>query len=1728
MSEDALDRLCEYIGIATSYTDAFGEHIRASAATKRSLAIAMGFAAQDETAAHDTLLRLQQEDAARMLPPVMVVREGQGVEVQLRPGPELGNVLLAWRLICEDGQEFRGILSAMPAGAAQVTIPLQLSSQLPLGYHDLTVSEATGAMRVLGRMRLVICPHACHTPAQLAAGGRVWGPVVQVYALRSSDNWGVGDYSDLRRLMEVTAAQGAQFMGLSPTHALFPHEAERASPYSPSSRTWLNVLYLGIEAIADFAEHAALRARVATPEFQERLAALRATELVDYAAVGALKFEALEALYAHFRQQHLLRGTRRGRQFREFQREGGASLRLHALFEALQAHFFAQDPHVWGWTTWPEAYRDSKAAAVRRFARDHEERVEFFEYLQWQADLQLRGLCQRAESLGMQLGLYRDLAVGVNQGGSETWMQPALFALKASVGAPPEEFNLTGQDWGLPPQVPRRLRDAAYEPFVEVLRANMRNAGALRLDHVMGLMRLYWVPAGSSATEGTYVAYPLHDLLGIVALESVRQQCLIIGEDLGTVADEMRHAMASQAMLSYKPFYFERGWEGRFKPPAEWTPHALVAVSTHDLPTLRSFWNGFDLELRTKLELFPTESLRERQIQGRADDRWRLLEALTREGLLPEGLSPDPRETPEATTGLVRAIHQYLARTPSRLMGVQLEDVFGQLEQVNVPSTSEDRYPNWRRKLPLSLDDARADGRLAALSRAIESERPLLPRDAPTAEPVPPLDSAIIPRATYRLQFHKDFRFQDATAIVPYLARLGVSHVYASPYLQSRPGSTHGYDIVNHDTINPEIGSEEDFDAFCDVLREHGMQQVLDFVPNHMGVMGADNAWWQDVLEHGEASESAQTFDIDWSPPDPDMQGRLLVPVLGDHYGVVLESGELRPVFDLERGEFRIEYHGNQFPVDPREYPRVLEALQSQQVFEGEHASNLEAFRALLADFAALPPRDATQVVKRREAADACKQRLSALCKASDWVHQLVRQCAQSLAGRVGDPHSFDALDSLIRVQAWRLAHWRAAADDINYRRFFDINNLAALRMESESVFEATHATVLRWLEEGRVAGLRLDHPDGLFDPQGYYRRLQERYTERRHAAQPDEPRRALYVLVEKILADYERLPAQWDVHGSTGYDFTNLVNGLFVDTDNESRFDRIYAAFSGEKLDYDEVLYRSKLLIMMNALASELNMLTHRLHRIAKADRRTCDFTHNRLRRTLMQVTACFPVYRTYIGEAGVRSEDRRYLAWAIAAARRRSPSEDDSVLDFVHDILLGAGGDPHPAGREAILRFIGAFQQFTSPVTAKGMEDTAFYRYNRLVSLNEVGGDPRNFGISVNAFHAANQHRARFAPYTMLATSTHDTKRGEDVRARIDVLSETPGHWRLALRRWSHSNDRLRARTDGELAPSRNDEYLLYQTLLGSWPSGEGGRNTLDQAALDAYRERIHAYMLKATREAKARTSWARPDEEYERALAHFIDGLLGSPERNAFLADFLPLQQRVAEFGYYNSLAMTLLKLTVPGVPDIYQGCEHWNFSLVDPDNRRPVDHDALQTQLGALQGSHAGAGTLAAGLMDSVEDGRVKLHMVAEVLGLRRRLPQLFERGRYLSVGVQGPAAAHLVAFARYLPDRNGERNGEQLVVVLVPRLLHTLAGGDITALRDAGLWAGSFAVMPETLDTQRFRELFSQRELSFDARLRLPLDSVFAAPHSVFPFAVLVADHLADTEQPQQQERDARP
>jgi (1->4)-alpha-D-glucan 1-alpha-D-glucosylmutase len=949
------------------------------------------------------------------------------------------------------------------------------------------------------------------------------------------------------------------------------------------------------------------------------------------------------------------------------------------------------------------------------------------------------------------------------------------------------------------------------------------------------------------------------------------------------------------------------------------------------------------------------------------------------------------------------------------------------------------------------------------------------------------LSSVRLPLTTYRLQFHGRFRFEDARELVPYLDALGVTDLYASPLLSARKGSSHGYDVTDPTRLNPELGTEGEFDALAGALRERGMGLLLDIVPNHMSA-SSENRWWMDVLENGPDSSFAPFFDIDWHSPKKALERKVLLPVLGAPFGRVLENREL--VLRLEKGGFFVHYHGVKLPLAMKSYGRILahrmEVLEEN--FGPEHPSFRELWD-LISDIEHLPePADPAGAGERFQAGEEVRKTLLRLYRDRAEIRAHIDENLRVFRGVKGDPVSFDLLDRLLAEQPYWLSFWRLANEEINYRRFFAISDLISLRVEDPKVFEASHALVLRLVREGKATGLRVDHIDGLFDPMGYLAQLRSRLA----PARGKRPASPFYVVVEKILAEGEDLPAEWPVQGTTGYDFLNLANGVFVSASGSRALGETYARFLGVAQVFETMVYEKKKMIMETLFAGEMHSLGQHLGRLAEQDRYGRDLPRKELREALVEVTACFPVYRTYIRGSDISARDRRYLGKALKEATRRGTEASAPVFDFLRRVLL-LEGPSLAAGeqRGEWLRFLMRWQQFTGPIMAKGYEDTALYVYNRLTSLNEVGGEPSGTGVPVNTFHKHSAGVAARWPHTMNATTTHDTKRSEDVRARINVLSELPEEWEKRLLLWSDWNRGKKRAVGGRPVPDPGEEILLYQTLLGAWP--------LDPGEMESFPERIRSYMVKAVREAKVHTRWIRPNPEHERAVRDFVTELLVDEDCSRFRKDFLTFQAKVAYFGALNGLAQVLLKIASPGVPDFYQGAEMWDLRLVDPDNRGPVDFSLRTRLLSELAiREEQRVLPLIEEIVPAWKDGRIKLFLTSRALNFRKERRDLFLSGEYLPLQAAGGNKEHVLAFAR-------KREGSWAVTV-VPRLVARLSPPGEFPLGQKAWGTKSSLVLPEGAP-QRWRNVLTGEELNVppgSGKKILPLHAVFRH----FPVALL--------------------
>ena len=1403
MDDEPGAQLASALGLADHYIDQLGARVETSAETRNTLMTALGFPPHLRKAALAQLTQWQKGS----LPPWLVVSAFSPKKIDI--GIDL--IRAPWRLLGEN--EF------FLEGRAARTIDLP---SLEAGYYTLHVRQT--------RCLLIVAPPRCYLPPQLDdAHTKAWGLAVQAYGLRSTRNAGFGDFLDIAILAGVLAQKGASFLGLSPLHALFASDRTKISPYSPSSRLFLEPLYLALDVLG------------CEPLAQGE--ALRAPCLIDYPHVWSIKSACLEKLYARFESQGLSPAHRRLRQTR------GEALERHASFEALSEHFHAQGL-MWA-GVWPPTYAHAQAHDVAAFQRAQEKRIAFHVWLQLLAEEQLAAAARAAKDSGMAIGLYRDLAVGADRYGSEVWSNRQRYVRDVSVGAPPDLLGPLGQSWGFPPFHPLALQMEDFAPFRELLAANMRHCGALRMDHAFQLTRLFLVPDGAPARDGGYLHYPFEAMLAILRLESQRHGCMVIAEDLGTGPAGFSERIMQDGILSSRILSFERYADGAFKVPQDYPSYALAAMTTHDLPTFRGWRHGFDIDLRATFGVFSErEARREHGLRREDQKRWHA--ALAREAI-PSDLTNDVAAHNDAL--------RFLAHTPSLLLGVQNEDALDEINQPNLPGVFSGP-PNWRRRMSETIEAAARDnGPYARLGALMAQEsRSARPRQARLA--------ADPPIATYRLQLNHTYTFAQAQAALPYLKSLGISHLYVSPIQTSRTGSLHGYDIVDPQQINPELGGLKAFLDFSQTLHAMGLKLIVDIVPNHM-TTDADNPFWWSVLLQGRASDYARVFDIDWARG----QDKIVLPVLRSPYGEALRGGDFKIAYNKDERSATLHYFDHVFPI---------------------------AFDALDEDLVLYPQTPAR-------------------------------------------------LHALLERQHYRLASWRLCASDLNYRRFFEINNLVGVRVEDEHVFELTHRALLDLIAQGHIDGLRVDHIDGLADPARYLALLQKQVG-------PGFP-----IYVEKILGRDEAL-RDWPVAGTTGYDALNEIDGVLLDQRARAPIESFYREVIDPQSSAS-ALQHAKLEILEGSFGSELTAFVQHLGELAAREIETRDLSALALRRALCALIVALPVYRIY----GAETDDQRSLDHAEMDARAGIATADHDALAFLLHLLRD------PAEAQTRVRF----GQLTGPVMAKGLEDTFYYRHAPFLVLNEVGGSPDKFGFSVDAFHEANRLRTEYWPASLVATATHDTKRGEDSRARLLALTAVPEHF---LQNGRHFL---------QLVPdmAAGDAWLLFQSLIGAWPLDE-------QADLEP---RMAQFLRKALREARLRSSWADPDEAYEDLCLQRLRHVLADGEARELISEMVGAVQWA---GILNGLARTILKLTLPGVPDFYQGTELWDFALVDPDNRRPVDYAAREALLQAHQNTRPQQ------LLADWRDGAIKQWLIAKLLALRARHQSLFAFGAYEANGSPG--------------------------------------------------------------------------------------------------------------------------
>jgi (1->4)-alpha-D-glucan 1-alpha-D-glucosylmutase len=1600
-------------------------------------------------------------------------------------------------------------------GSTYLCFAASFDQKIPFGYHQLNVKvpeDESIPSQFNQDASLIVAQGKAFSPETIEGERRFWGAHVHLPSVSSKRNWGIGDLTDLKMLVRWAAEQGAGLIHLDSLQVI-QDELESEPTPAFSSRYYINPLFIDVETVADFVESEDAQRLVLAPSFQQKLAAFRVSLGQSYADIWAAKLQILEALFQRFRQHHVKINSPRAQAFRNFQYAGGKRLAAYGLFEALNEQFRPIKSEKKGFAKWPAEYLDPSSEQVQAFAEKNRERVEFFKYLQWVAEVQLMAAGQESYDRRLPIGLCATVAYGSTAYGADVWIDQLLFAVDLKKR---DVHRVVWKDLPYSAVLPEQLLVEGYQPFVQVLRSSMRFAGGTSLEDALEFQTVTWESEGLPELELAYSRQVTHDLLAISVLESHRQRCALIArhhynkaaltpvEDIGSPE--------SLGFMTRRSLYLEKDEWSSFRDLSSIPAESLLSFGSREIPSLAVFWLGQDVAA-IKLDGANAKETRQRLIEERVLERAALLRFLEQNECLPEGLTTDPASVTEITPEFVSAVYECLAKSPAKLVVFSLEDVaIGEPGGKAVGTVYDANFPA-RHSLP--LEEFVSDERLKNLIAALTGERGAFTHVAAARARDEATHQTIIPTGTYRFQFNKEFPLRRAVQLIPYLAHLGVSHCYASPLLKANPGSMHGYDIVNHKELNPEIGSPDELDHFVKELKRHGLGLILDIVPNHMGI-GAFNPWWMDVLENGPASLYADYFDIDWHPVNKELYGKVLLPILGEPYGRVLEGGQLRIELNSGKGSLLLRYYDHIVPLNPVSYPTVLgRRLNVLNERFGAENPDVSEYMSIITAFQHLPnhiePVGFSERIREKKTQ---MRRLSALVQRNPKIREFIEQNLADFDVKPGDSAALGRLHNLLEAQAYRLAFWRVSSDEINYRRFFDVDSLAAIRTEDARVFNEMHELVFEWVKSGKVDGLRIDHPDGLFDPAQYFIDLQSSCAGLFGTNyDPDEElppsKLPIYIVVEKILAPFEHLEQDWKVAGTVGYEFLNAVNDLLIENENKAAFTSIYEEFIGTRVDYEELKRRCKVLILDTLLASELNVLSHRLHQIAQSSWFFRDLTLNSLRAGLREVLSHFPVYRTYVQPGKVDKIAKQYIDWAVGLARKRSTVLHSNVYDFVRQVLTleildkaqeySSDNDPEEFIK-AVQTFAMKFQQFTGPVMAKSVEDTAFYRFNRFVGLNEVGGEPDKFGGSLAGFHHQNTFRQQNHPYEMLSTSTHDTKRSEDVRARLAVLSELPEIWREKVTNWSRINRSRKVQLDDEPAPDANDEYLIYQTMLGVCPIN------LNLETIASFAGRVEQYILKAAKESKRHTSWLNQNQGYENALSSFVQKALSETNKNPFLEDFLAFRSLIAPFGLLNSLVQTLLKTTCPGVPDVYQGNEFWDFSLVDPDNRRPVDYETrwrvLFEMTSFLENSteddidvNAASGEQDQFIEQIVEDwasGRPKLFVIGTALRLRTRYPKLFTDGKYIPLEVTGSRADNVIAFARQY---------EGVVAITVAPIMVAsvlLKSGEEQPTEEvrkivmsANFWGDTELVLPDGLQVDRLQNMFTLQTVPIkDAKIQL--------------------------------------
>lgn len=1394
----------------------------------------------------------------------------------------------------------------------EFNIPLNLE----IGYYNFKIFKNSQEFL---HIKLIIVPDKCFIPA-LTQNKQIFGPKIYL----SDINFLKGN-NNIKNIIKTISTFGIDIISLGAINQTFIDENNIYNPSLPSNRMFFDILFLNIEEMLKFIEDNELEAKFLSREFESESENLEKIEEIDYKTISDTRLKKYKLIFESFLEHHIKLNSQKAQMFYSYVKKTGENLHKLALFNALRESLSIEDEKYNFFKEWPDAYQTSDSQTISQFEQNNRELIDFYKFLLWQAEMQIKEAGQISLEKKLGIGICTDFSFCIDSNASEIWAWNEYFSKEAVIKI---ESQDSAEEVFCPALIPQKLTQKGYSYFIDLIRPNMRYSGALKLLNLDYILNSLWEINNGDTKKTFKIKYPIKDLLGIIALESQLNKCMIIA-DFSELSEQNKQLLNQYGIFEEEKINFE-------------------------------------------------EITNESQLE------------------------------------------QYY------------EKFKAQKEEIDV-------------------------------------------------KPI-----AKIPDSTYRLQFNKNFTFNDAKTIIPYLKKLGISHIYASPLFATKKGSTHGYDVINYDLINQEAGTFEEFEAFTDTLHSWGLGLILDIVPNHMGLC-KENKWWTDVLENGQASKFAHYFDIDWKPIKKELTGKVLIPVLGDHYGNILSNGQINFSLDTEKGKLFANYYEHEFPLNPSSYPTILEhRIDVLKARLGSLHRDFQEYLSIITVFKNLPEHTETdfeKIEERNREKLFASERLATLCSKNYVIKGFIEENLIDFKSSPDNEISIERVHNLLEEQVYRLAFWRVSADEINYRRFFDINDLAAVCVEHPDVFTNTHTFILNLIQNRKIDGLRIDHPDGLLEPVKYYKKLQTEISKKiGEDFNPNEKnllgseKLPFYIVAEKILTPTEQIPRNWAIHGTVGYGFLNSLNGLFVKSENKKIFTDIYYKFIQQKLNPEEMEIECKKLIMNTSLAAELNVLSNYLNQISEMYLFSRDYTLNSLRNALLELVACFPIYRTYISEEEEAQHSKDYIKWAINLAKKRSFTTDKLIFDFIEQVLLlELEDDTNSTKYYNILNFTLKFQQYTSPLMAKGIEDTFFYRYNRLISLNEVGGNPNKFGIDIDEFHQHNLKRMEIIPNSLLSSSTHDTKRSEDIRSKINTISEFPQEWENLIKKLRTINKS----TDLPVI-DKNDEYLIYQSLIGIWePGGLKGN----------YRENIESrlenYILKAVKEAKVNTSWLNVDSDYEQAISNFIKKLFNYPFGHPFWKAFLPFENLITNVGYLNSISQCVLKLTSPGVPDIYQGSEIFKFTLVDPDNRKPVDFQKISAIFETVQPlMNFNPETMDTKTFEQIfltmTPDAMKLLYTSTILNLRNKNSDLFKQGRYIPLNVTGQNANHFVAFARLLEN--------QAIIVVTPRLMRNLISKSCPLQFDKEMIADTSIELSPELENFYWTDIFTKQKINSEGKI----------------------------------------